>query len=187
MTDRLCPFYFVRKSFQSLCLSILQDAKRFDDPIAQNRKKFRRRFSQDFEHIARKLSVVRALLDDGEVVELAAGRVRPTGGLAEAFPHFDKLRGQQSPEERADADVGEIITAPSDGRAAGAVLAVFGMIKGLFHEPGEGLRAAGADCLADKFYKLGLQEAENVQRRTPNVQSQKCRGPVRQVGLGVRR
>ena len=64
---------------------------------------------------------------------------------AEPFPNLRELGREQFPKERADADVGKVIAASPNLRAAGRVVAVFGMIKRLLHEPRERLRTARAD------------------------------------------
>src|SRR2546423_15291219 len=74
---------------------------------------------------------MRALLDDDEVVD-----------LAESLPNFGKLGGEQFSKEWPDANIGKKIAASSDGRAIAGIIAVLGMIKCLFHEPGERLWAA---------------------------------------------
>ena len=111
-----------------------------------------------FENIFRELSVMRALLEDGEVVD-----------LAESFPNFGKLGGEQFSKEWPDANVGKKIAASSDGRAIAGIVAVLGMIKCLFHEPGERLWAVLLDLCPNKLDKRSVQ-SENVQRPTPNVQ-----------------
>ena len=50
---------------------------------------------------------------------------------------------------------------------------MLGMIEGLLHEPGEGLRTLGADRFTDRFNQRRVQ-LENVERATINVQFLKC-------------
>ena len=83
---------------------------------------------------------MRALLDNHKLVR-----------FFELFPDFAKLRRQQFPEERADTDIGEVIAFTSQDSAPTAVITLGGMIEGLFHEPGEGNRAARPDFVADQF------------------------------------
>src|ERR1700693_1555409 len=99
-----------------------------------------------------------ALLDDKKII-----------GPAESFPNFGKLRGKQFAKDRTDADVREIIAGSSDCSPIAGIITVLGMIKGLLHEPGEGLRALLLDLAANQVTKLSVQ-SENVQRPTPNVQ-----------------
>src|SRR2546423_12513364 len=120
------PFHFIAKRRQSFGLSILPDRKRLDDAVAYGGKKFRRAVTQRFKHVARELSVMGPLLDNGEVVD-----------PAKAFPNFPELRCHQSAEQRADADVGKIIAVASDFGPARTVVAMIGMVERLFHEPGE--------------------------------------------------
>src|SRR5438874_2629445 len=89
--------------------------------------------------------------------------------LTETFPHFDELKCEELTKKWPNADVREIITAPTNRRPAARIIAVLGMIKGLLHKPGEGDRAVRADSIADELSQLWVQP-ENVQRRTPNVQ-----------------
>src|SRR5437588_8753950 len=107
---------------------------------------------------------MRALLEDGEVVD-----------LAELFPNLGKLGDEQFSKERSDADTGKKIAASSDDRAVTGIIAVLGMIERLFHEPGERLWAALLDLCPNKLDKRSVQ-SENVQRPTPNVQFMQCRG-----------
>ena len=81
---------------------------------------------QKFENIAGKISVVRALFNDREV-----------GHSPELFPNLGELSREQLAKERADADVGEVIAVTSDGSTIARIITVIGMIKRLFHEPGE--------------------------------------------------
>ena len=89
--------------------------------------------------------IVRALFDDHEIVD-----------LAELLPDLGKLRAQQLPEQRADADIGEIITFSANHAVAGGIVSVLGMVKRLLHEPGERLRAAIANFVANEFDESGI-------------------------------
>ncbi len=155
---RSSPLHAIREFDERLRLSILQNGKRFDDPITQGFEEFRPTFARGFEHVARKLAVMRALFDNDEIVD-----------LAEPFPCLGKLCREQLPEERADADVCKIIAAPTNGGTAGRVIPVFGVIKRLLHKPGERDRSARVNGIANEFDEFRLQP-ENVQRQTPNVQ-----------------
>ncbi len=70
--------------------------------------------------------MMRALLDDDEIVD-----------LAEAFPHLGKLRGEQLSEERTDADISNVIALAPDRRSTARIISVLAVIKRLFHEPDE--------------------------------------------------
>ena len=105
--------------------------------------------------------MMRTLLDDGEVVD-----------LVESFPNFRELRDEQLSKERSDADVGKIVAASSDRRAVARIITVRRMVKCLFHEPGEWLRAAGADSVVNELDEFGLQsENFNALRPTSNGES----------------
>ena len=65
-----------------------------------------------------------------------------------------------------DTDVGEIIAAPPDRRVVARIVAVFGMIKRLLHEPGERLRATTPDRVANELNQFSLQ-SEDSQCPTP--------------------
>jgi hypothetical protein len=58
---------------------------------------------QRLQHIGRKLPMMRALLDDHEIV-------RPV----QRAPDLGKLSGQHCPEQRSHAHAREIVAAPSD-------------------------------------------------------------------------
>ena len=87
-----------------------------------------------------KLAVVRALLDDRKFVD-----------LSKSLPDLGELDCEKLSEQWADADVGEIITLPSNRGAIARVVTVFGMIKGLLHEPGKGDRTAFNNFGANDF------------------------------------
>ena len=78
--------------------------------------------SRGVENIGRELAPVRALLDDEKF-----------GRVAKPHPHFGKLPGEESSEERADAHIGEIIAVASDVRASGSVIAVQRMVERQSH------------------------------------------------------
>jgi len=142
---------FVFKSRQRLQLSQLQDRKRFDDSVTQGRKKIRPALARRLEDVARKLAMVRALLDQDEVVD-----------LTESFPDFRELSGQQLTEERADAHICVVVSTPPNRAPTSGIISARRMIKRLLHEPGEGNRAARANCFANKLNEFSLQ-SENVQ------------------------
>jgi len=101
---------------------------------------------------------MRALLDDKEIID-----------PAQSFPNLGELRRKQFTKERTDADVREIIAVSSDCSPIAGIITVLGMIKRLFHEPGEGLRTAISNRVANELDELSLQ-SENVQRPALNVQ-----------------
>src|SRR5437899_2348674 len=137
--QRIAPFNPVAKRFQSLRLSLLQNRKWLDYSVAQGCEEFGRAFLHRFENVARELAIMRALLDNHEVV-----------GFAESKPDFGELSAQQLPEQRADTHVGEIIAFPSNRAASRGIVPVLGMVERLLHEPGERLRTAIANLHADE-------------------------------------
>src|SRR4029077_12910908 len=108
------PFDLVAKQFECPRLPLLQSRKWLDYSVAQSREEFRRVFLCKFENVTRELSMVRALLDNDEIVD-----------SAESLPDFRKLRGQKFPEQRADAHVGEIIACSPNHAASGGIVTVF--------------------------------------------------------------
>src|SRR5260370_36837614 len=161
-------FDVVFKSGRRLQLWILQDWEWLDDSIAQGGEKIRPAFARRLEHVARKLAMVRALLDQNEVVD-----------LTEPFPDLSELRGHQLPKNRPDAHICEIVAAAPNRALARGIISPLRMIKRLLHEPGKGNRAACANCFANELDEFSLQ-SENVQgptrirkaaaRKPPNVQ-----------------
>ena len=139
-------------------MPILQDWKRLNDSVSQRRRKVWVAFTRRFQHVARKVTMVRALLDDDEVA-----------GLAEPFPHLCELRRQQSPKKWPDAHIGEVIAEPSDRAPAGGIISVLGMIERLFHEPGKGHRPAFLNFGANKLDQSGIAGLRS-QRSTLNAQ-----------------
>src|SRR6266487_1738838 len=123
---RSSPLHAICELFQRLQLSILQNGKRFDDPIAQGFEKCRLEVADRSEHIAGEVAVLRALFGDDEIVD-----------LAEPLPDLHELRGQQLPEERTNAYAREVIAAAANCCLAARVIAVPAMIKRLLHEPGK--------------------------------------------------
>src|ERR1700737_1749241 len=101
---------------------------------------------------------MRALFDEREIID-----------LTEPLPDFHELRGEQFAKQWADADISKIIAPSSNLRAVAGIVAMFGMIKRLLHEPGEWLGPVIVDLVPDYFDQLGAQ-SENVERPTPNVQ-----------------
>ena len=83
------------------------------------------------ENIARELAVVRALLKDDKIVD-----------FTELLPDLSELCQHQFSEQRTNADVSEVITFAANRAAARGIVSVLGMVKRLFHEPGEGLWSA---------------------------------------------
>src|SRR6266571_3306094 len=106
LVERFSPLHAICELFQRLQLSILQNGKRFDDPIAQGFEKCRLEVADRSEHIAGEVAVLRALFGDDEIVD-----------LAEPLPDLHELRGQQLPEERADTYAREVIAAAADRSA----------------------------------------------------------------------
>src|SRR5947208_10192836 len=100
--------------------------------------------------------MMRALLDDDEIVDPSTA-LRTS--FAESFPDFSELRGEQLSKERSDADVSEIVAASPDRRAVARIISVRGMIKGLFHKPGERLRAVLFDLIPNELDEFSLQSA----------------------------
>src|SRR6266550_2361623 len=137
--NRIAPFHFVAKWLERLELSILQDWKRLHDSISQNREKVRVAVTCRLQHVTRKVTMMRALLDNHEVV-----------GFAESFPHFRELRSQQLSKKRTDAHVREVIAAPPDRAPARGIISVPRMIEHLLHEPSKRDRAAVFNFRADK-------------------------------------
>ena len=138
LVERRRPFHLRGKRPQHALLALPQNRKWFDNPIAQDGKKFRMQCAQRFQNIGRELAAMRALFDDHEII-----------GPAELFPNFGELPGHQCPEQRPDADAGEVI-APSPNRAvAGAVIAMLRMIESLLHEPGKRSRPSRANSVPD--------------------------------------
>src|SRR6266702_749123 len=99
--DCSAPLDFVPKFRERQRLSILQDRKRLNDSVPQSREKIRPTSAYRLKNVVRKVTMMRALLDNNEVVD-----------LAELLPYFRELSGQQLAEKGADAHVREIIAAP---------------------------------------------------------------------------
>src|SRR5205807_1594127 len=102
--------------------------------------------------------MMRTLLDDDEVVV-----------LAQKFPGFGKLRSEQFSKGRSDSNVRKIIAISPDFCPIARVITVLGMVKRLFHKPGERLRAAFTNFSPNELDELSFQ-SEKVERPTPNVQ-----------------
>jgi hypothetical protein len=90
------------------------------------------------ENVGEQLPVIRALFDEGEVVR-----------FTEEFPHFAKLRGEQFPEDRADADAGEEVAASSGAAGRRCVVSAVRMIKRDGHEFVEPYRTVLRDAAAE--------------------------------------
>src|SRR6266516_2928605 len=124
--QRAVPFDLIAKQFQRPRLLLLQNRKGLDYSIAQSREESRRAFLRRFKNVVREPPIVRALFDDHEIVD-----------LAELLPDLGKLRAQQLPEQRAYADVGEIIAFASNRAASGGIVSMLRMVERLLHEPGK--------------------------------------------------
>ena len=142
---RIAPFNLVSKWFQHLRLALSQNRKWLDYSVAQSFEEFPRVCLGRLENVASELPVVSRLLNNDKIVD-----------LAELLPDLGKLRAQQLPEQRADADIGEIITFSANHAVAGGIVSVLGMVKRLLHEPGERLRAAIANFVANEFDESGI-------------------------------
>ena len=142
---RITPFNLISKWFQHLRLPLSQNRKWLDYSIVQSFEEFRRALLRRLENVARKLTIVRALLNNDKIVD-----------FAELLPDLSELCRHQLPEKRADADVGEIITFPANRAAARGIVSVLGMVKRLFHEPGEGLWSAIADLGSNDLDQRGV-------------------------------
>ena len=88
---------------------------------------------------------MRALLNDHKIVD-----------FTQSLPDFRELHEHQLPEERADADIRKIIAFPANRAALGGIVSVLVMVKRLFHEPGEGNRAAIPNLIANELNQLGI-------------------------------
>jgi hypothetical protein len=126
-------------------LLLLQNRKGLDYSIAQSREESRRAFLRRFKNVASELPVVSRLLNNDKIVD-----------FAELLPDLSELRHHQFSEERADADISEIITFSANHAVAGGIVSVLGMVKRLLHEPGERLRAAVANFVANEFDESGI-------------------------------
>src|SRR4029077_5441031 len=137
------PFDLVAKQFECPRLPLLQSRKWLDYSVAQSREEFRRVFLCKFENVTRELSMVRALLDNDEIVD-------PT----ESLPDFGELHGQKLAEQRANAHVGEIVAFPPNRAAPGGIVSVLRMIERLLHKPSKRDRAVRTDGLTYQFGQL---------------------------------
>ena len=97
--------------------------------------------------------MMRALLDDYEVVD-----------LANSFPDFRKLRSEQLSKDRSDADVREVIASSSNRGGAAGIITLLGMIERLLHEPGERLWPPLLYFSADRFDKNWIAGAHSLNR-----------------------
>src|SRR4029453_75589 len=97
------------------------------------------------ENIACKLTIVRALLNKDKIVD-----------FTELLPDLSELCRHQLAEKRADADVSEIITFPPNRAATRGIVSVLGMVKRLFHKPGEGLGSSIADHGSNDLDQRGV-------------------------------
>src|SRR5437667_6960773 len=124
---RIAPFNLVSKWFQCLRLALSQNRKGLDYSVAQSFEEFPRARLGRLENVARELPVVCALLNNDKIVD-----------FTELLPDLSELCQYQLPKDRADADVGEIIAFAANRAASRGIVSVLGMVKRLFHEPGEG-------------------------------------------------
>src|SRR5262249_759675 len=123
---RIAPFNLFPKWFQHLRLPLSQNRKWLNYSVTQSFEEFWRACLDRFENVACELAVVRALLKKDKIVY-----------LTELLPDLSELRRHQSPEKQAYAHVSEIVALPPDCTAARGIVSVLGMVKRLFHEPGE--------------------------------------------------
>ncbi len=155
--DGRVPRDFAGEVLELRGLPLLQDREGLDDAVVERGEEVGMVCARGGKDVVRKFATVRALLHDLEVA-----------GAPERFPHLGELPGKEAPEERADADAGEVIATAAEPRATGAVVAVLGMVERVLHEAGERERAAEADFGADGFRQsvvAGLQGGtSNVQR-----------------------
>ena len=96
----------VRPGGEGFLLERAKGRQRLDDDGARERGRPRGK------HVGHELAVRRPLLDEREIV-----------GPPERLPHLGELRGQQAPEDRADAHAGEKVAALSGARRAPRVVA----------------------------------------------------------------
>src|ERR1700730_10506539 len=101
LRQRLSPLHTIAKPGQSLRLSILPDPEWFDDKVAKSRKEIRRPVASCRQNVAGKLAVMRALLNDDELVD-----------LTEAFPNLRKLRAEPLPETPAATTTSKVTDLP---------------------------------------------------------------------------
>src|SRR5207244_4406936 len=123
--QRIAPLNFLAKCFQHSLLPLLQNRKWLDDSVAQSFEEFWQAFLRPFQNVVRELPVVRALLDNFEIID-----------FAESFPDLGELRGQQLAEQRPHTHVGKIIASPPDRAPARGIISMLRMIERLLHEPG---------------------------------------------------
>lgn len=95
---------------------------------------FREQSVRCCENIERELAAMGALLDNRELA-----------GPTKSLPHFGALPCEESPEQCADTDVGEIISMSADRRPTRAIISVTRMIQGELHELAERHRTIRVD------------------------------------------
>src|SRR5437870_4028845 len=134
--ERFAPINLLAKVGQRFRLSILQNRKRFDDLKTEGFEELRLLLARRREHVAHEFAVMRALLDDDEVV-----------GVPKAFPDFSELGGKQLAKQWADAHVREIIAASPDRGPVAGIISVLGVAKRVLHEAGECDGAGSPDFL----------------------------------------
>jgi hypothetical protein len=81
--------------------------ERFDDSVAQYFEKCVGIFFRELENITGKQTIVSALFDNDEIVD-----------LTELVPYLNELRGQKLAKKGADTDVRKIIAFASNDAAA---------------------------------------------------------------------
>src|ERR1043166_7868935 len=129
-----------------LCLlAFAPKRERLDDFVAHGVKEFGPVLLRRAENIARELPIMRALLNNDEIV-----------CPAELLPDFCELCRYQFPKKRADADVREIIAFATNRSAPARVIAMLGMIERLLHEPGKRDRATFSNLRANNFNECGI-------------------------------
>src|ERR1041384_4822696 len=124
------PLNFVTERLQTPALLLFQHWKGLQYAVSQCCEEFRQPFLRGLENIPRELPVVSALFDNHKVI-----------CLVEALPDFAELQSQQMSKQRSYAHVGEVISLASYDASARRIVAMFGMIQRLLHEPRKRLRA----------------------------------------------
>jgi len=136
------PADFCGEWIEAVLLAGLQYFEVFDDGVLEGLEKIGGGLVGEGEEVFGEGSVVGALFYNREWV-----------GAIQAVPHLPELGGQQLGEEGAYADVCEIVALAAEGGAAGAVVAVEGVIEGDFHEITEGHGGAGGDEGLEVFFR----------------------------------
>lgn len=124
--QRCEALYPLRAITEALRLRFTITRIRLHDEIAQ------RTAFQSTQNVLRELSVMRALLDDREILR-----------FTERLPFLNGLHGQQLAEQRPDAHAGKKIALSADATRPGSIIAVFRMIERQFHDPRKGQGPGG--------------------------------------------